>query len=59
MKNASVKSSPKPTPRQGLGRTGERLAAEALISNGYAILERNFRCRLGEIDRCSLKKSKI
>ena len=50
MKNASVKSSPKPTPRQGLGRTGERLAAEALISNGYSILERNFRCRLGEID---------
>ena len=50
MKHASVKSSPKPTPRQGLGRTGERLAAEALMSNGYSILERNFRCRLGEID---------
>ena len=50
MKDASVKSSPKPTARQGLGRTGERLAAEALMSNGYSILERNFRCRLGEID---------
>jgi putative endonuclease len=36
--------------RQGLGRTGERLAAEALISRGYRILERNFRCRYGEID---------
>lgn len=36
--------------RQGLGRTGERLAAEKLISCGYQILERNFRCRYGEID---------
>jgi putative endonuclease len=40
----------KPTARQGLGRTGERLAAEALLSKGYCILERNFRCRHGEID---------
>jgi putative endonuclease len=38
------------TARQGLGRTGERLAAEALLSKGYHILERNFRCRQGEID---------
>src|SRR5437763_17148677 len=45
-----VKSQPKPTARQGLGRTGERLAAEALMSKGYRILERNFRCRQGEID---------
>ncbi len=36
--------------RQGLGRTGERLAADKLISCGYHILERNFRCRYGEID---------
>jgi putative endonuclease len=36
--------------RQGLGRTGEHLAAEALTSTGYHILERNFRCRHGEID---------
>jgi putative endonuclease len=33
-----------------LGRTGERLAAEALARRGYHILERNFRCRYGEID---------
>jgi len=45
-----VKSQLKPTARQGLGRTGERLAAEALMSKGYRILERNFRCRQGEID---------
>jgi putative endonuclease len=36
--------------RQGLGRTGENLAAEALTKTGYHILERNFRCRHGEID---------
>jgi len=36
--------------RQGLGRTGERLAAERLVECGYHILERNFRCRYGEID---------
>ena len=36
--------------RQGLGRTGERLAAEKLESCGYRLLQRNFRCRYGEID---------
>lgn len=36
--------------RQGLGRTGERLAAARLEQAGYTILERNFRCRYGEID---------
>ena len=36
--------------RQGLGRTGERLAAEELVRCGYRIVERNFRCRYGEID---------
>ncbi len=41
---------PEQAARQGLGRTGERLAADALIKKGYHILERNFRCRLGEID---------
>ena len=37
-------------PRQGLGRTGERLAAEELVRRGYRIRERNFRCSYGEID---------
>jgi putative endonuclease len=35
---------------QGLGRTGERLAAEELVRRGYRILEQNFRCCHGEID---------
>jgi putative endonuclease len=45
MENSQSKGS-----RQGLGRTGERLAAERLEQSGYCILERNFRCRYGEID---------
>jgi putative endonuclease len=49
-KDTIFKGRSNPTARQGLGRTGERLAAEALMSEGYRILERNFRCRQGEID---------
>jgi putative endonuclease len=44
-------SSSKPkTARQGLGKTGERLAAEELERRGYRLLERNFRGMRGEID---------
>ena len=38
------------SPRQRLGRFGERLAAAHLEAAGYRIVERNFRCREGEID---------
>lgn len=33
-----------------LGRWGEQLAASHLESLGYKVLERNWRCRRGEID---------
>ena len=36
--------------RAELGALGERLAAEHLAQRGYRIVERNFRCRMGEID---------
>ena len=36
--------------RVRLGRFGERLAVAHLESKGYAVLDRNFRCREGEID---------
>ncbi len=36
--------------RTVLGRRGERIAEIFLEERGYEILERNFRCRLGEID---------
>ena len=32
------------------GKKGESLAADYLKKNGYEILEKNFRCPLGEID---------
>ena len=37
-------------PRRRLGALGERLAGEHLERGGYEILERNFRCALGELD---------
>ena len=37
-------------PRRRLGARGERLAGEHLARRGYAILERNFRTRHGELD---------
>ncbi|GGE86505.1 YraN family protein [Mycetocola zhadangensis] len=36
--------------RIALGRRGEDLAAEHLVGLGYRILDRNWRCRQGEID---------
>ncbi|MDQ1629099.1 MAG: putative endonuclease [Actinomycetota bacterium] len=33
-----------------LGSYGERMAAEHLVAAGLTILERNWRCELGEID---------
>ncbi len=40
----------KPTRRHVLGIYGERLAADYLVSIGYEIVDRNWRCGIGEID---------
>ena len=37
-----------------LGNEGERIAATHLTERGYHILERNFRCRGGEVDLIAL-----
>jgi putative endonuclease len=37
-------------PRQSLGKMGEDLACAELVRRGYAILERRYRTRYGEID---------
>jgi len=37
-------------PRQELGKSGENLACAELERRGYAILERRYRTRFGEID---------
>ena len=39
-----------PTSRSLLGHRAEELAAAELARSGYEILERNYRCRYGEID---------
>ena len=36
--------------RQQTGQAGEQLACQFLENNRYRVLERNFRCSLGEID---------
>lgn len=36
--------------RQRLGQRGERLAEQHLVSRGYTILARNYRCPAGEMD---------
>lgn len=41
------------------GTAYEQRAAEYLFSQGYVITERNFRCRMGEIDLISRKDGRI
>ncbi len=36
--------------KDDLGRRGERLAEQHLLARGYRLVERNWRCRQGEID---------
>lgn len=43
-------------PKDELGKFGEDTACRYLIKNGYKILIRNFRCRLGEIDIIAQKE---
>ena len=51
-KRLTSKTSPqKPdTGNRGTGTLGEELAGKFLITSGYRILERNFRCKGGEVD---------
>jgi putative endonuclease len=44
---------------QRIGKMGEDLAETYLIKLGYMILERNFRCREGEIDIICLKNDTL
>lgn len=39
-----------PEPRHAVGKAGEESAVQYLCQQGYQILERNYRCRFGEID---------
>lgn len=41
--------------RLSFGQSGEKQAEKFLVKSGYSILERNFRCRFGEIDIIAFK----
>lgn len=43
---------------QVLGRIGEEKAYKYLREKGYQILERNFRCKMGEVDIIAKDKNK-
>ena len=41
---------PRPDPRRALGARGEQAVAECYERAGYEVLDRNWRCREGELD---------
>jgi len=45
--------------RREFGKLGESLAEKFLKGKGYEILEKNFRCRLGEIDLIAKESGEI
>lgn len=45
--------------KQEIGKNGENIAEKYLKSSGYTILERNFRCKIGEIDIIAMDKKEI
>ncbi|MEH3157325.1 MAG: YraN family protein [Gordonia paraffinivorans] len=45
-----MEDSGRPPSRQLIGRRGEDAAAEHLLRQGCSVLERNWRCRWGELD---------
>ena len=47
---SSPPAAPPPTGNKGTGLLGEEVATNFLIARGYRILERNFRCKGGEVD---------
>ena len=60
--SAEIKPSPLPSDNGGIGSLGEEIAANFLTTRGYRILERNFRCKGGEVDiiaREPLEKSLV
>lgn len=45
--------------RQEDGRLGEQLAAEQLLRAGYKLLDRNYRCALGELDLVAERQGEL
>ncbi len=45
--------------RQSLGAWGEQIASDFLQQKGYQIIERNYRCQIGELDIVALFQDDI
>lgn len=45
--------------KQVLGREGEKIAERYLIKKGYRLIERNYRCAVGELDLVALDRRVI
>lgn len=45
--------------KKEIGTFGEKVAEEYLINCGYKIVEKNFRCRFGEIDIIAVKHRRL
>ena len=45
--------------RKSLGKAGEDLAERYLKRQGYAVVERNYRCPLGEIDLIAVSRQAV
>jgi len=50
---------PKTMEKKELGKKGEELALQFLKKKGYRILEKNYICRLGEIDLIAQEKDTL
>ncbi len=49
----------KSQPRITLGQRGEMLAMNRLLQEGYEVLDKNFRCPLGEIDLVASRGKRV
>jgi putative endonuclease len=47
---ATPRPDPRPNPRRALGDEGEEAVARWYADAGYAVVDRNWRCREGELD---------
>ena len=55
-----MKLTPHPGPfRVALGERGERAAAGFLKEHGYEILEKNYKCKIGEIDVIARRQGRL
>jgi putative endonuclease len=55
-----MKLTPHPGPfRFSFGERGEAAACEFLKKNGYEILEKNYKCKLGEIDVIARRRGRL